>query len=78
MILDIEYNPKLFYAAHKAVIDHLGGVKAIIARGSIYDHELKRGWREVHGAEILGPMGNWRQIVFQSDHEGTLFLLRWS
>ena len=45
-----------------------------------YASEHKRQFKEMHGCEIVKgeSWGNWEKLIFNTEEDATMFLLKWS
>jgi hypothetical protein len=77
MIVEIKDCPRQFHRANAAVVEYLGGANKIIRKGK-HLSELKKGWQELHGIQVLVDMGIWQYLEFKDEDEYMLWLLRWS
>ena len=76
MIVEINKHLPAFHNAHNDVIEHLGGVKAVMKLN--YLVALKQGWKEIHKVDIPGTIASWKYLEFASEEEYLLWVLKYS
>lgn len=77
MIVEINKHLPAFHSAHNDVIEHLGGVKAIIDMDN-YFSALKQGWKEIHNVDVSGSGASWSYLVFDTEDDYLLWLIKYS
>ena len=75
--VEISKHQKAFHNAHNDVIEHLGGVKAIMNKPN-YFVALKQGWKEIHNVDVPGAVASWSYLVFDTEDDYLLWLIKYS
>jgi len=77
MTLNIQEYPETFKNANNAVLNACSKYNSI-RDYSISEH--KRQFKEMHGCEIVKgeSWGNWEKLIFNTEEDATMFLLKWS